>query len=248
MAYRGTGAPQFGTGAVSYTMPRPIKGGRNELFVPIQEVYENILNKLIPAERKLRFTGEYEFSIVPTATLSQLITVYNTGRIMMWAPHSDINKIRYAVHIDVCDIIPVNGLIDYDGLKLKIRAIDVTNMIPTSDNIFRLGHSYPYLASVQVLDPDELSGGSDYYIRTTGNTDFAAINATLDTATGFNIGTRYIIKTVGGTDYTLIGAEDSNIDTVFIATGAGAGAGTCYRTSFTASGAGSGTGTVLERE
>lgn len=46
------------------------------------------------------------------------------------------------------------------------------------------------------------------------------------TAGAFVVGTEYKIITVGSTDFTLIGATDSEIGTVFTATGVGAGSGT----------------------
>jgi len=45
------------------------------------------------------------------------------------------------------------------------------------------------------------------------------------TAGAFVVGSVYTIKTVGTTDFTLVGATDSNIDTVFTATGVGTGTG-----------------------
>ena len=47
--------------------------------------------------------------------------------------------------------------------------------------------------------------------------------ATIITTTNFITGTRYIITTPGDTNFTLIGAADSNIGTVFNATGPGTG-------------------------
>jgi len=248
MAYRGSGVPKFGTLGASYSMPAPIKGGRNETFEPIQEVYENILNKLIPGERVLRFVGEYEFSIVPNATLNLLTAVYNYGRTMMWAPHADVDKIRYQVIIDDFKIIPVNGLIDYDGVKLKVRAITVTNMIPNPDNMFRLGHSYPYLASVAVITAGAFVIATDYSIRTLGSTDWGAAGATDDNAPSLSADEEYIIKTAGTTNFTLIGAANNNVGTRFVATGAGIGTGTVYEVLFTATGVGSGTGTAIAVE
>ncbi len=248
MSYRGTGAPQFGTNALSYTLPKPVKGGRTEKFEPIQEVYENILHQLIPGERVLRFVGEYEFSTVPTATLNILVTAYNYGRMIMWAPHSDINKIRYAVIVKELNILPVNGLIDYDGLSLKVEAIDVTNMIPTSDNIFRLGYRYPHLASVEVITAGAFVATTVYAIRTLGNTDFESVGATVVLANDCVNGTTYTIKTVGTSDFTLIGATANTVGLQFIATGSTGGDGDTLETVFTASGVGSGTGTVIEVE
>ena len=51
------------------------------------------------------------------------------------------------------------------------------------------------------------------------------------TAGAFVVGTTYTILTAGSTDYTLIGAADSVVGTVFIATGVGAGTGTATFTS-----------------
>ena len=50
------------------------------------------------------------------------------------------------------------------------------------------------------------------------------------TAGAFVIGKEYKIKTSGTTDYTLIGAANSNVDTVFTATGVGTGTGTAIDT------------------
>ena len=207
MAYRGTGVPKFGTLGASYSMPAPVKGGRNETFEPIQEVYENILNKLIPGERVLRFVGEYEFSTVPDATLQLLITAYNMGRTIMWAPHADLDKLRYEVIIDELKIVPVNGLIDYDGLQLKVRAIPVTNMIPTADNMFRLGHSYPYLAALAVITAGAFVIATDYSIRTLGTTVFGDVGGNLAADGDFTIGKEYLINDILGTRYTLIGGN-----------------------------------------
>lgn len=46
------------------------------------------------------------------------------------------------------------------------------------------------------------------------------------TAGAFVTGVRYIITSAGTTNFTLIGAADSNVGTVFVATGAGTGTGT----------------------
>ena len=50
--------------------------------------------------------------------------------------------------------------------------------------------------------------------------------ALIPTAGAFLVGTKYRIVTAGSTDFTLIGAADSNVGTVFTATGVGVGSGT----------------------
>ena len=49
--------------------------------------------------------------------------------------------------------------------------------------------------------------------------------ATIPIGGSFIVGTTYKIRTTGTTDFTLIGAADSNVGTVFTATGAGLGTG-----------------------
>jgi len=97
--------------------------------------------------------------------------------------------------------------------------------------------------------------GQQYKIKTVGTTDFILIGSidneigTVFTATGpglgngtayqsqiivstnFITGQQYEIKTVGTTNFILIGSKDSNIGTVFTATGPGLGNGTAYRVS-----------------
>ena len=50
--------------------------------------------------------------------------------------------------------------------------------------------------------------------------------ATIPTAGAFVVGSKYRIVSAGTTDFTLIGAADSNVGTVFTATGVGNGSGT----------------------
>lgn len=50
--------------------------------------------------------------------------------------------------------------------------------------------------------------------------------AAVITAGAFIVGSKYRIVTAGTTDFTLIGAADSNVGTVFTASGAGTGTGT----------------------
>ena len=61
----------------------------------------------------------------------------------------------------------------------------------------------------------------------------AAVNPGAETSAGsFTIGVEYKIVDPGDTDFTLIGAADSNADTVFTATGDGAGTGTARETGY----------------
>ena len=50
------------------------------------------------------------------------------------------------------------------------------------------------------------------------------------TAGSFVVGVEYVIRTAGTTDFTLIGAANSNVGTVFTATGVGTGTGTARET------------------
>jgi hypothetical protein len=54
----------------------------------------------------------------------------------------------------------------------------------------------------------------------------ASVTCSVVAAGAFVIGTTYIIRTAGDTDFTLIGAANSNVNTIFTATGPGTGTGT----------------------
>lgn len=56
-----------------------------------------------------------------------------------------------------------------------------------------------------------------------------ATSGDVDTAGAFNVGSTYIITSPGDTDFTAVGADDSNVDTVFVATGIGTGTGTARK-------------------
>jgi len=245
MAYRGIGAPAFGYNRATYTLPHPLKGSRNETFESEQEVYTNILNKLMPQERVLRFVGEYEFSEVSQTTLGLLTNIFNRSLIMMWAPHSDYPKICYPVIVDEFMITPVNGMISIDGLTLKLRGVEPTNFIPNLDNMFKLTN-HPAKASVNLLTAGSFVIGDDYVIENEGDTDWGAIGAGTEAALNTNVGSSYIILVTGTTNFTLIGALDSDVGTHFRATGAGTGDGEVIEAEFTATGAGSGTGTAFK--
>jgi len=147
MAYKGTGAPKFGLDQTNYTMPHPIKGGRTETYEIIQDIYENIKNTLIPTKKIFRWIAEYDFQNIPSATLTQLMLAHNRHTTIGWAPHADYDKLNFKVVIDEFDIYHVNGLIDIDGLRLKLRAIETISFIPNLDTMIRAQH-FPLIAIV----------------------------------------------------------------------------------------------------
>ena len=201
MAYRGKGVPQFGWQRTSYDMPAPIRGGRNEVYEVIQDVFTNILEEIIVGDKQLRFVGEYEFAEVPSATIERLLNIYNMKDYMKWAPHKDLPQVNYkVVFVEAPQVIPVNGMIGIDGLKMKIRSVFTIPNIPTLNNLFALSN-WPKMCSVT-----KLSAGS------------------------FVVGVEYAIEVPGTTDFTLIGSADNNVGTRFTATGAGTGTGVAYKT------------------
>jgi hypothetical protein len=191
--YRGIDVCQFGWKRATYDMPACIKGGRNEVFEPIQDVYENINGELLPQEKKFRFIGEYEFSTMPSATLSLLLNVYNSQLTMMWAPHKDFSKIAFAV---LATVEPqyVNGVVSLDGLKMTVRSVFPLNKIPDIDNLYYLT-GWPRMCSVKKMTAGTFVTGKDYAIEFAGTTDFTLIGSadnvvgTTFTCTGAGSGT-----------------------------------------------------------
>lgn len=90
----------------------------------------------------------------------------------------------------------------------------------------RLSHGYLASGSIKIDNPNNLTI-DDVYL--TGNViPFRAANAegTVKDADDIRATNTYKIVSTGTTDFTAIGAADSNVGTVFIATGAGTGTGT----------------------
>lgn len=71
------------------------------------------------------------------------------------------------------------------------------------------------------------TGGAAYTVTHIGIYDDDG--TTVITAGSFVTGMKYRIKTAGTTDFTLVGAADSTVGTVFVATGAGSGTGDAYK-------------------
>ncbi len=98
------------------------------------------------------------------------------------------------------------------------------------------------------LSADDIIGGSNYFINYIGDTDFTEIGATKTDATMLVAGKEYIINSVGTTDFILVGAPNNNVGTIFTATAVAAGSGNAYETKFFANNTGTGTGTVIKQE
>jgi hypothetical protein len=73
--------------------------------------------------------------------------------------------------------------------------------------------------------------GKQYSIVSLGTTIFTYFAEPI-TSGSFIVGREYTIATAGTTNFTLIGAADSNVGTVFTATGVGTGTGTAKRNSW----------------
>lgn len=80
--------------------------------------------------------------------------------------------------------------------------------------------------NVKVVKTDRIGNESVYTVIGDAPTEV--------TAGAFVTGVEYIITSAGTTDFTLIGAADSNVGTVFVATGAGTGTGTADTVEVTA--------------
>ena len=151
----------------------------------------------------------------------------------------------------------------------SIRVLNITGTVPNLGLTNYLDFNYGNSADVTThafystrsnangdpltanIGSDELLIGKEYSILTLGTTNWTSIGASVvDLGTRPNPGSfmiagkQYIIFDPVNTDFTLWGAPDSNIGTIFVATGIGSGAGSVYPTDFIATGTDAGTGTV----
>jgi len=100
-------------------------------------------------------------------------------------------------------------------LRIGTETGGVVNEFSGQINNSRLHNFVPTADEVKAFS----SGASVSY-------KYIGANQTAVNAGSFTIGKAYRIVTSGDTDFTLIGADDSNVGTEFVATGVGAGTGT----------------------
>jgi len=161
------------------------------------------------------------------------------------APRVYLNEEGTVRVLNITGTVPNLGLINYLDFNYGNSANVTTHAFySTRSN----GNGDPLTVNIGT---DELLIGKEYSILTLGTTNWTSIGASVvDLGTrpypgSFMItGKQYIIFDPVNTDFTQWGAPDSNIGTIFVATGIGSGAGSVYPTDFIATGTDAGTGTV----
>jgi hypothetical protein len=121
------------------------------------------------------------------------------------------------------------------GIKNYID-VDTSGNLTVSGNLIVAGTTTTQNTSTTVLSDPILTLGGNVALSTDDNKDrgiqFRWHDGTVDvTAGSFVTSTEYTITATGNTDFTAIGAADSNVGTVFTATGAGTGTGTANATA-----------------
>jgi hypothetical protein len=135
--YRGVGLPQLVSEELNktITLPKPLKDKRKETFKDEKKVYTNINGKKIPMRSKFRFIGEYEFGLVTTDILDDVINLHVNQSVCKFIPHSDYPFINYHVVLKECTPEYFKGLVTRDSLKMKVESVDYVYKIPTLDNM-----------------------------------------------------------------------------------------------------------------
>lgn len=133
----GTGAPAFILGQTLYQMPSPVKGSRDEDYKDETEGITNVRGKRIKFEKLLRWQGKYLFPLEDPEVYDILVSVFNASRQIMWIPHVDIPFIRYVVGLEKPKRILVKGDVRIEHLEVEMIAVDLTNKIPTIDNMIK---------------------------------------------------------------------------------------------------------------
>ena len=76
--YRGVGPPQMAWKTQVITLPSPIKGGRNEEYIPLTKFYKNIDEEYIQGDNKWRFKASYKFPKIEQSIMDNLIEIYRS--------------------------------------------------------------------------------------------------------------------------------------------------------------------------
>ncbi|MBC8428982.1 MAG: hypothetical protein H8D95_00200 [Candidatus Endolissoclinum sp.] len=110
---------------------------------------------------------------------------------------------------------------DSNGFYIDSAHVTITNTSGTNYKVVFWTHDVTVGDIIEVIT----GGATDYDVFANGKITASVPNKII-TAGNFVVGRAYTIVTSGTTDYTLIGSTDSNIGTVFTATGVGTGDGT----------------------
>jgi|GEM_PF-2627995 len=136
MSYRGVGNPVIIYEGQRVDLPSPKKGGRKETYEPAWKTYENIDGEILTGtNHKWRFVGEYEFGKVDQNVLDTLIEVYNKSIVVKLIPHSDVAIVAYRVIIEEINPDTIEGLINIDTVRIKVKSRELVSKIPTLDNM-----------------------------------------------------------------------------------------------------------------
>jgi len=136
MSYRGVGNPAIIYEGERVDLPSPKKGGRKETYEPAWKTYENIDGEILSGtNHKWRFVGEYEFGKVEQSDLDTLLSIYNQSSVVKLIPHSDVPVVAYQVIIEEIDPSVIDGRINIDTVKIKVKSKSLVSKIPTLDNM-----------------------------------------------------------------------------------------------------------------
>lgn len=150
------------------------------------------------------------------AITNKQIEIVNTDLLLVPAEK------RYAVTaIMICNTVEPDPLDESAGtISLDMHFIpagepkSTLNMVLNTLDL-RAGETFSFDTEKIILD----AGDRVTMVATPETVSSAVVAGT------FQVGKRYIITATGDTDFTSIGAADSNVGTIFTATGAGTGTG-----------------------
>ena len=140
-----------------------------------------------------------------------------------------IDNNKTAIWFDAKSSIAAQLIIDGSTPSGKINAAIELGFTPaTYTPILKVtATDQPQTLAMVITKLTATHGSTPYTFTDVGNAlqIYRSVNH-IPTAGAFIIGKWYVISTIGTTDFTLVGAPDSNVGTVFSATGVGTGTGT----------------------
>ena len=133
---------------IKVELPQVDKGKRQELYEDVSERYENINGSFISGPPQWRFKATYEFSNVVGSHIDTLIDIFNRSTITKLIPHKDFPMIAYNCVIDDLQVLPRDGYIMKDNVKIEFTSKDIVTKRPSIDNL--IGCMFAYRIGVRV--------------------------------------------------------------------------------------------------
>lgn len=130
MSWLGTGAPSFIVNGVTHDFPRPVAGGREDMFkIAVHEEWETIDGHLLEGDMKWRVEDRLTWANLSSTQIELLCTWLSQRRQVLYRPHSDRTDAYLCRLVDKDnpkDVVTAAN----EEFSIELRSINLIDALP----------------------------------------------------------------------------------------------------------------------